>query len=146
MLPAAAAGQSSNSKLSDLSWISGCWETVAERGAVTTERWGPAASDMLIGASQTVKGGKTVSYEFLRIVMGDKGPSYVARPSSAKEDTEFKFLRSSNSEIVFENFKNDFPQRIIYKPGGADGLVARIEGEIGGKSRGTDFRMTRVKC
>jgi hypothetical protein len=131
--------------LSQFSWISGCWETTAADGT-TTERWGPATSDMMVGASQTVKNGKTTSYEFLRILTYEKGPSYIARPANAKEETEFKFLRSSNTEIVFENAGHDFPQRIIYKSDGPDKLTARVEGRVGGTLRGIAYQMTRVKC
>lgn len=141
----ALAAQSANPGLEELSWISGCWEM--KSGARTTvERWGRPTSDMLIGVSQTVKDRKTISYELLRIVQAEKGPSYVARPSTAKEDTEFKFARGSKSEIVFENLQHDFPQRIIYRSGGEDKLTARVEGEVGGKLRGNDFPMTRVPC
>jgi hypothetical protein len=131
--------------VAQLGWITGCWESASATRS-TTERWGPATSNMLVGVSQTVKDGKTTSFEFLRIVSGDKGPSYIARPSTAKEDTEFKFLRASKSEIIFENLGHDFPQRIIYRSEGPDGLFARVEGEVGGKVRGTDFKMKRVKC
>jgi hypothetical protein len=47
---------------------------------------------------------------------------------------------------VFENPQHDFPQRIIYKRDGADGLKARIEGESKGKPKAFDYPMQRTQC
>ena len=43
----------------------------------------------------------------------------------------------------FENKAHDFPQRVIYRRCGAQ-LCARIEGVIGGKPQGEEWRYSRA--
>jgi hypothetical protein len=146
VLSAFIHAQDAKSSVNGLSWMSGCWE-VNDNGVVTTERWAKPTENLMIGSSQTVKNGKTVSFEFLRVVNNGNGLVYVALPSSANEPTPFPFLKMSEKEIVFENLKHDFPQRIIYRQTSLDSLFARIEGPgKDGNVKGMDIPMKRVKC
>lgn len=142
---AAVAAQDIKQPVTSLSWISGCWE-LNDNGRVTTERWSKATENLMLGTSQTVKQTKSVAFEFLRIVNNGHGLMYVAQPSNAKEPTAFAAKSLTANEIVFENPKHDFPQRIIYKHTKPDTLDARIEGKQGDKEMGMDFPMKRVKC
>ena len=145
VLGAAINGQDARQSVDSLSWISGCWEQNSS-GRVTTERWGKATDNLMLGMSQTVKGTKTVAFEYIRIVNDGHGLTYIAKPSDAKEETPFTVIKTGDKEIVFENLKNDFPQRIIYKQTKPDALAARIEGMMDGKLKGIDFPMIKVKC
>jgi hypothetical protein len=134
-------------KLADLGFLSGCWEMKNESsGLHITEMWMKPSGDAMIGVGRTIKNGKLADYEFLRIVEDASGLAYISRPSSNKEDTSFKMIKSSSNEVVFENPTHDFPQRIIYKLLASDKLTARIEGTMNGKIRGTDFPYTRARC
>jgi len=147
VFPGSVAGQEQKASADGLGWMAGCWELNARGGAmVISEQWMKPAGGTLIGMSRTVSGGKTVAYEFIRIVTDAEGISYVAKPSSSKDETVFKIAKSSPTELVFENLAHDFPQRIIYRNGGTDSLNARIEGTKGGKLSGMDIPMKRVKC
>lgn len=140
-----ANAQDIKGNVDSLAWISGCWE-VSRGGSVTTERWGKATENLMLGTSQTVKGTKSVAFEFLRIVNNGQGLMYVAHPSDAEKPTAFAAKTINATEVVFENAKHDFPQRIIYKQSKPDTLDARIEGKQGEKEMGMDFPMKRVKC
>lgn len=142
---ALSAQDISKTKVTDLSWISGCWET-SSNGRTTTERWGRATENLMIGFSQSVKGTRSVAFEFLRIVNNGRGLMYVALPSDAEKPTAFAAKTLTANEVVFENPQHDFPQRIIYKQTKPDTLDARIEGKQGEKEMGMDFPMKRVKC
>ena len=145
-LSVSAFAQPAATKLSDLGWLAGCWEMNNEkRGMLITEMWMKPAGDAMIGVGRTLKSGKLVDFEFLRIVENSNGLAYVSRPSGNKEDTSFASIRSASNEIVFENPTHDFPQRIMYKRDG-DRMTARIEGTTNGKTRGVDFLYSRVKC
>jgi hypothetical protein len=134
------------SKLSDIGWLAGCWELHdTNRGMLITEMWMKPSGDAMMGVGRTIKSGKLVDYEFLRIVEDANGLVYISRPSSNKEDTTFKMIKSSAIEIVCENAAHDFPQRIIYKRSG-EKMTARIEGTTNGKLKGIDFPYTRVHC
>lgn len=145
-LPASAPCQVAATRLSDLGWMAGCWEmSNKERGTQITEMWMKPAGDAMIGIGRTLKAGKLVDFEFLRIVETAAGLAYVSRPSGNKEDTSFPLKTSTTNGIVFENPTHDFPQRILYTRSG-EKMTARIEGTNNGKTRGIDFPYTRVKC
>jgi hypothetical protein len=145
ILSMAVAASAQTPSVNSLSWMTGCWET-SENGRTTTERWAAPTDNLMLGTSQTVRGGKSVAFEFLRVVNNAQGMAYIAKPSSAQTETSFAFLKASEKEVVFENLKHDFPQRIIYKADKADSLSARIEGMQNGKLAGMDIPMKRVKC
>ncbi|HEX6125392.1 MAG TPA: DUF6265 family protein [Pyrinomonadaceae bacterium] len=140
------SAQAAKPPMADLGWLGGCWEmSVPDKQLLITEQWMKPAGGMMIGAGRTVKAGKVVDYEFLRIVEETDGVYYVAKPTANKDETRFKLLRSTVSEVVFENPDHDFPQRVIYKLSGTR-LNARIEGTTNGKTRGIDFPYTRIGC
>ena len=141
------AGQAQTVAVDSLGWMAGCWElNVPQRKMTIAEHWMKPSGGTLIGMSRTVRGEKTTGFEFIRIVTTDAGIDYVAKPSSNKEETAFKLVKSSATEVVFENLAHDFPQRIIYRSQAPDGLFARIEGTQNGKLSGMDIPMKRAKC
>jgi hypothetical protein len=58
----------------------------------------------------------------------------------------FKAKNITPGEVIFENPQHDFPQRVIYRKQGPNGLHARIEGTHKGQARGIDFPMKRKLC
>lgn len=140
-----ALAQEAKPAVGDLAFMTGCWElNVKSSGMVISEHWMKPAGGSLIGMSRTVKGDKTVGFEFLRIAEKPDGVFYIARPSEAKEETAFKLVKTAKGEAVFENLAHDFPQRIIYRSDKTDSLFARIES--GDKKKGMDIPMTRANC
>ena len=138
--------QNPSLRIADIGWLAGCWEMRNEtRGLQITEMWMKPSGDAMLGVGRTIRNGKLADHEFLRIVQDAVGIAYISRPSANKEDTVFKLIKSSETELVFENPTHDFPQRVLYKLNG-DKLTARIEGTKDGKTRGVDFPYTRVKC
>ncbi len=147
LLPNGIAAQEQKASTNWLGWMAGCWELNARDGAlIISEQWMKPAGGTLIGMSRTVSGGKTVAHEFVRIVTDAEGISYIAKPSSNKDETVFRLSKFSPDELVFENLTHDFPQRIIYRNVSLNAMSARIEGTKNGKLSGTDFPMKRVQC
>lgn len=137
--------QEQKTALKDLSWISGCWES-AKKNSIGSERWTKPLGNMMLATSQTVANGKTVGFEYLRIVEDETGIYYISKPSENKEETAFKLIKFKPNEVIFENPTHDFPQRIIYRLEKDNSLFARIEGKNKGKEMGIDFPMKRGKC
>jgi hypothetical protein len=131
--------------LERISWLAGCWaRDGAEPG--TEEHWTQPAAGTMLGVGRTVKAGKTVEFEFMRIHVAPDGKLlFTAIPSGQKEAT-FTELRGSASELVFENPAHDFPQRVVYRAEGKARLLASIAGTRKGIARSIDFPMQRVKC
>jgi len=129
-----------------LAWLTGCWLVDgAEPG--TGEQWSTAAGGTILGASRTVKGGKTTEFEFVQIRITEPGQlAYIVQPSG-KAPVIFNLLRQDKPrEFIFANLDNDFPSRIIYRHDSDRILHASITGTLKGKFTTIDFPMTRTHC
>lgn len=127
-----------------LGWIAGCWEQRAGT-RVAHEQWMAPLGGMMMGMNRTVAGNVVRSWEQLRIEVLNGKASYVSQPSG-QTLTAFAASFVSDTLVVFENPQHDFPTKILYRKLGADSLWARIEGPQGGKTRGIDFPMKRIRC
>src|SRR4051812_47004019 len=87
--------------LRDLDWLAGSWLlTKGER--ITEEQWMRPSGGMMIGMSRTLDSGKVNGFEFIRIEQRGDDLFYIAQPQG-RPLTEFKLVRSSANEVVFEN-------------------------------------------
>lgn len=126
-------------KIEDLAWLSGDWETGPGRMQID-EHWTKVAGGSLFGVSRTVAGGRTAFFEYLRIETRGADIFYVAHPKARTPGTDFKLVKLSGQEAVFENLAHDFPKRIIYRKNADGSLTARIEGDGTGKEKPQDFQ------
>ena len=140
----AATAPALEPEVSSLGWIAGCYEFRPSANFSIEEQWTRPAGETMLGMGRTIKGGKTVFTEFLKISVINGKITYTARIGT-KGVTEFPLLKATADEVVFENPAHDFPQRIIYRKQGAD-VVARIEGIDKGKPRHEDFPYKKVRC
>jgi len=120
--------------LSDLSWISGSWQTAPGGKAQIEEHWMTPAGNSMLGMSRTVAGDRTVEFEYLRLEKRADAIYYVAHPKARYPGTDFKLTRLSGHEATFENPTHDFPKRIIYRKGSDGSLTASIDGGQGTRS------------
>ena len=131
--------------LAPLSFMSGCWEM--RQGPMTVEeQWNKPSGETMLGLSRTLKQGKTVFSEFMRIERRGTEFYYIPRIGTKAEPVAFKMTKISAAEVIFENPAHDFPQRILYRATPEGGLYARIEGADKGKPRHEDFPMKRTDC
>ena len=125
-------------------WLQGCWQTT--RGEATIEeQWMAPRGGTMLGMGRTVRGGKIAEYELVLIKEQGAALAYEAHPSGQPSAT-FLSTAASDTSVVFENPKHDFPQRVGYQRDGSDGLQAWIEGEVNGKARRVDFAYRRARC
>jgi len=126
-----------------MKWLAGCWKGTGSESD-SLEQWMEPAGGLMLGISRTVQNGRVREYEFMRITEENDALVYTAIPSG-QPLASFTLINDNDGEFIFENKEHDFPQRIIYKSTN-EGLVARIEGVMNGKSREIDFPMTRISC
>ena len=139
---AAAAGEA---PLGQLAWLGGCWNADGSEPG-SGEHWMPLAGASLMGVSRTVRQGRTVDYEFMRIAENADGKlAFFAQPSG-KPPESFSVKSMSATEVVFENLAHDFPQRVIYRLEAPAKLRASIEGMRNGALKSIEFPMARVSC
>ena len=122
----------------DLDWLAGYWLS-CDDGREVSETWSDRRGNSMIGGSATVGRSGNSSFELTRIDFS-RGPGqvyFIAQPSG-QPSAEFRLVRSSPSEAVFENPEHDFPQRVIYRRQG-DGLTGRVEGTSEGREQSMEW-------
>ncbi len=109
----------------------GKWSAPPEDdGTVFHEEWDRDGNDALKGIGFVMLGSDTVSIEHLAIQFTDSGTFYTARIPSQNNGLPVHFeLTSARDSLVFENREHDFPDRIMYRPSGPNGWVARVSGK-----------------
>ena len=126
-----------------LGWMEGTWAGEKD-GVWMEETWTSVRGGALLGAHRDVKGGRMVSWEFLRIQATEAGVVYFASPRSAPP-TPFTMVESGAKRAVFENRAHDFPRRILYWVEASGALHARIEGPKGDRTLAEEWVWTRAR-
>jgi hypothetical protein len=126
--------------IADVSWLSGSWQSEPMPSTVE-ERWSPAAGGAMLAVGRTLKGGRMVAFEFLRIVERDGGLVYIAQPNG-RPPTEFVLTHVASRTATFENRAHDFPKMIRYavRPDGS------LEARISDGGQGADTFVFRTKA
>lgn len=123
--------------IDDLAWLAGAWLAAGETSS-TEERWSPPGGGAMLGVSRTVKNGRMVGFEYLRIVERDGGLVYVAQPGG-NPPTEFVLTGLGAQRAVFDNPRHDSPQRIVYELTAEGRLVASVGFLHGGRPHRFEF-------
>jgi len=140
---ASAQKTTKTATLDDLAWLAGCWEG-RQGEAVVEEIWSKPAGGSMLGLSRTVKGNKTISFEFMQFRVENGGLVFLPQPQGGTR-VSFPVKDSFAGKFTFENLQHDFPQRIIYERKGAL-LLAAIEGTLKGNTEREEFQMRKVRC
>jgi hypothetical protein len=106
-------------------WLSGHWCAKID-DALIEEYWLPPNAGLAIGVGRTLKAGKTVTFEFMRIETRDGVTNYLAM-HDGKPAVAFRLTASGPDWARFENPQHDFPKRLEYRRTPA-GLHAEIAG------------------
>lgn len=114
-----------DARLSQVAWFVGAWRMQQEGGYVE-ESWLPPSGTAMLGVGSTVKHGKTVAFEFLRIEARAEGLVYIAQPGGRSPGTEFVATLLTGDEARSENPEHDFPTWILYRRTGPETCVATI--------------------
>ncbi len=137
-VPALGQGSASpRANLASLGWLAGSWAGTAD-GEEMEEHWTAPKGGSMLGLHRDVKGGRAVSFEFLRIEETPDGIAYLAQPKG-RPATAFRLTESGPRRVVFANPQHDFPQRILYWLDGDGALHARVEGRPGGKETAMEW-------
>src|SRR5688572_22569950 len=94
-------GTTAGPDLKDLAWLAGNW-TGTEDGVEMEELWTAPKGNTMLGVHRDVKGGRTVSFEFLRIEAKAEVITYWASPGG-RPPTAFRMIELRDKRVVFEN-------------------------------------------
>lgn len=132
--------------LSNADWLVGAWENKSPEGHFS-ELWNKADDGTLIGKSYFIVNKDTLFSESIELAQKDDAVFYSAtvKGQNNNQPVAFKLTSNKPGELVFENPKHDYPQKIVYKKVNDDSLVAIISGNQQGKNSLEQFPLKRIK-
>ncbi len=132
--------------LAQSEWLLGNWENKAPEGHFL-EQWNKADNEAFNGKSFFIVNKDTLFSENIELTQKDGAVFYTAtvKGQNNNQPVAFKLTSSKPGELVFENPKHDYPQRIVYRKINDDSLVAIISGTQQGKKSLEQFPLKRAK-
>ncbi|MDR6843737.1 DUF6265 family protein [Flavobacterium granuli] len=125
-------------------WLLGQWSTKTADGNLS-ESWKQLNDSTFQGESFFIKAKDTLHFE--SIILQQKGEDlfYNATVKGQNENkaVPFKLTTKTEKQLVFENPKHDYPQKITYTLVNKDSLVASISGVQLGKPSSEKFGMKK---
>lgn len=126
VVSAAAQQTTGDSAFASLHWLAGYWTSV-EEDDIIEEIWLAPRDSVMPGLHRDTNSRDKAQFEYLRIEIKNDQLIYFASPGG-KKTTAFYLSAFSQTHIVFENMKHDFPQRITYRLAEKNQLHVVIEG------------------
>jgi Domain of unknown function (DUF6265) len=113
--------------------------------AVMTEIWTKENDSTYKGKSFVTIAKDTVFYENVSLEQKNDSLFYIVsvRDQNKEEPVAFYLTKLSEKQLVFENPKHDFPNKIAYNKINNDSIVAEISGIQKGKENKESFLMKR---
>jgi hypothetical protein len=148
LLTSPVLAQEGKLSLSDVAWIAGCWKAKPDAGRFNNvEFWSkPVGNAMLGTGAELGKTGKITSWEHMKIEAKDDGKVVLTIRPHNKPEASFTLSDGKAENLVFENPKNDFPQKVIYRREKDGSLEIRVDGKVKDVQRAALFPMVRTPC
>ena len=133
-------------KIKAANWLLGNWGSKAVDGTLT-ETWKKINDSTFQAQSYFVKEKDTLHFESITLQQKGEILTYTATVEGQNDDKPVAFLLTTATEkqMVFENPKHDYPQKISYTQITPDSLVAKISGIQQGKPSSEQFSMKKIK-
>ena len=133
-------------KIKAANWLLGNWENKAIDGTLT-ETWRKVNDSTFQAESYFIKEKDTLHFESITLQQKGEELTYSAAVKGQNNDkpVAFKLTAETEKQMVFENPKHDYPQKISYTLITADSLVAKISGNQQGKPSSEQFSMKKIK-
>lgn len=131
-------------KIKKADWLIGNWENTSPDG-ILTENWEKVNDSTFNAASYFIKGKDTIHFENIILAQLGETLTYKATVKGQNDDKPVSFPSTSESDkqLVFENPKHDYPQKITYTKGANKTLTAKISGKLNGKPTTERFIMKK---
>ncbi|MGQ7946841.1 DUF6265 family protein [Flavobacterium sp. WC2509] len=131
-------------QIKSANWLLGKWETKTADGDLS-ESWKQLNDSTFKGESFFVKGKDTLHFESITLQQKGEELFYNATVKGQNENkaVAFKLTTKTEKQLVFENPKHDYPQKISYTRITKDSLVASISGVQLGKPSSEKFGMKK---
>ncbi|WP_281226406.1 DUF6265 family protein [Flavobacterium aquiphilum] len=127
-------------------WLLGKWESKIDDGDLS-ESWEQLNDSTFQAKSFFIKGKDTLHFESITLQQKGEQLFYSATVKGQNDDKSvaFRLTNKTAKQLVFENPKHDYPQKITYTQINKDSLVASISGVQLGKPSSEKFGMKRME-
>jgi hypothetical protein len=133
-------------KIKTAHWLLGQWEAQSGGGTLT-EIWKKANDSTYNGQAYFMKGTDTIHNEKILLQQVEDQLSYNTAIKGQNDDEPVSFILTDRNEtqLLFENIKHNYPQKISYTRISKDSLVTEISGMQSGKLSSEKYIMLRTK-
>jgi hypothetical protein len=124
----------------------GNWENKSVDGTLT-ESWTKLNDSTYQANSYFIKNKDTLHFESVSLQQKAEVLTYqsIVQGQNSNKPVTFNLVVSDEKQLVFENLKNDYPQKIIYKQLSKNNVVVEISGVQQGKPSAEKYTMVKVK-
>ena len=133
-------------KIKSAHWLLGTWENKSAEG-VLSETWTKTNDSTFQGQSYFIKEKDTIHFETIILQQNGENLTYNATVKGQNEDkpVSFSLTETSENQLVFENKKHDYPQKISYQKDTKNNLVTIISGITDGKTTTEKYTLAKSK-
>ncbi|MES2241084.1 MAG: DUF6265 family protein [Bacteroidota bacterium] len=150
LLLVAAACQKNGSiekdQIKKADWLIGNWEYKTNIGTLY-ENWQKINDSTFKAQSLFIKDKDSIHNETILLQQKAETLSYSTTIKGQNDDKpiHFKLISENENELVFQNLKNDYPQKITYKKGANNKLTTQISGMQLGKPSTEKYTLLKIK-
>lgn len=127
-------------------WLIGNWENKTNLGTLS-ENWKKVNDSTFKAKSLFIKDKDTIHKE--TILLQQKGEILIyttnIKGQNDNKSIRFELNTETENELLFENIKNDYPQKISYKKTANNSLTTQISGVQFGKPSAEKYTLVKTK-
>lgn len=131
-------------KIKKADWLIGNWENTSPDGLLT-ENWEKVNDSTFSATSYFIKAKDTIHFESIVLAQKGEALTYIATVKGQNDGKSVSFPSTleTDKQMVFENPKHDYPQKITYTKGTNNTMTAEISGKLNGKQTTERFIMMK---
>lgn len=127
-------------------WLKGNWQLKDSLG-ILTETWQPLDDSTYTGQTLYIKDEKdTIHFETMQLMQDGDLLVYTStvKGENGNQPVSYRLIEDTDSLLVFENKKHDYPQRIRYQKENDSTIQIVILGKQNKKETGDSYLMKRI--
>lgn len=126
-------------------WLIGDWEKTDSIGTLV-EHWQIENDSTYLGNSYFIIKKDTVHTEDIDLTQDKEHLIYNTAVEGENDDeaVPFQLTKSSDSTLIFENPKHDYPKKIEYKLTGAKRLSIKVSGLLNNKKIVENYQLAKI--
>lgn len=131
-------------KIAVANWLIGKWENNSNQGNLI-ETWEKVNDSTFSGTAFFIKEKDTLHFEKMQVLDTVDNLFYIATVQGQNNEmaVSFQLTNSTPKQLIFENSKHDYPQKIIYNQISNDSMVVTISGIQQGKTSTESYPMKK---